>query len=182
MKINPYEVAEKRLATGIGLDKYAYIMKMVHEKNVSKDEDFQRVFNNFYRVRRNLDWRKKYYQFFEENKDKKISFADIISWLYDQTGNIEASFSSKMFATIYPNKPIWDKYVLENLGLKPMGKNEKERLDNAVEVYTSIENWYNDFLKTDNAKECINAFNKILPSYRWVSDVKKIDFFLWSIR
>ena len=30
--------------------------------------------------------------------------------------------------------------------------------------------------------DCIAEFNRILPGYTWMSDVKKIDFFLWSIR
>ena len=42
--------------------------------------------------------------------------------------------------------------------------------------------WYEDFVKTENGKECIAEFNKILPDYAWMSDVKKIDFYLWSKR
>jgi hypothetical protein len=37
-------------------------------------------------------------------------------------------------------------------------------------------------MKTGQAADCINAFNKILPKYREISDVKKIDFLLWKIR
>ena len=36
---------------------------------------------------------------------------------YKEIGNIEASFSSKMIATIDPNMPIWDRYVMQNLCL-----------------------------------------------------------------
>lgn len=44
-------------------------------------------------------------------------FEEILRELYDLTnGRIEASFSSKMYATLYPEKPIWDQFVLKFLG------------------------------------------------------------------
>jgi hypothetical protein len=33
-------------------------------------------------------------------------------------GKLEASFASKLLATIDPNLPVWDKHVLRNTGLK----------------------------------------------------------------
>ena len=182
MTINPYKVVEDRLITSFGLDKYSFIMSRFHEVDVSEDENFQRVFNGFYGVRRNLEWRQKYYAFFESNKEKQISYADIILWLYDQTGNIEASFSSKMLATLDPNRPIWDQYVLKNLNLQISGYTKREKLEDAIRIYNSIENWYIEFLQTNNAEECITAFDKVLPSYTWLTKIKKIDLFLWSIR
>lgn len=182
MIISPYKVIEEQLAKGLGLDKYELIMSKLYEVNVSTDDDFQRTFNDFYRVRRNCEWRQKYYKFFESNKEKHISYADIILWLYEQTGNIEASFSSKMLATLDPNRPIWDQYVLKNLNIKLTGNTKSEKLEDAIRIYNLIENWYSEFLQTNNAAECIMAFDKVLPSYTWVSKIKKIDFFLWSTR
>ena len=43
---------------------------------------------------------------------KTGGLADVIGSLYVEAGNVEASFSSKMIATIDPEKPIWDQYVL----------------------------------------------------------------------
>ena len=99
-----------------------------------------------------------------------------------ETGNIEASFSSKMIATIDPDKPIWDQYVLQNLGMELTGKTQAEKLAYAVTLYAAIENWYADYLLTEEARENIRLFDQILPDYRWVSDVKKIDCLLWSKR
>ena len=52
----------------------------------------------------------------------------------------------------------------------------------ALNIYNQMICWYEDFVKTENGKECIAEFNKILPDYVWMSDVKKIDFYLWSKR
>lgn len=106
----------------------------------------------------------------------------MIGSLYVETGNVEASFSSKMIATIDPEKPILDQYVLQNLGLELKGKNPREKIGNAVEIYHRIEAWYAEYLKTDEALENIAEFDRWLPSYAWITDVKKIDYLLWSKR
>ncbi len=115
-------------------------------------------------------------------KTERFPFEQIITELYRLTGNVEASFSSKMLATIDASKPIWDQYVLQNLGLELMGKTQEEKLQNAVALYAQIMNWYADYLTTDEARENINEFDQLLPEYAWVSDTKKIDCLLWSKR
>ena len=59
-------------------------------------------------------------------------------------------------------------------------KEEKIRI--IISYYREIEKWYESFLQTEDAKKCVEKFDELLPSYRWFSDVKKNDFFLWSIR
>lgn len=150
--------------------------------DVSSLEAFQQVFNAFYRVRRNAEWRKCYYRLFERAKKDHLSFADVIADLYEKTGNVEASFSSKMIATIDPEKPIWDQYVLRNLGLELKGKDSRERVDNAIKIYDQIVSWYRSYLATEDARKNITEFDKWLPSYRWIPAIKKIDYLLWSNR
>lgn len=176
------KVFQERLASSMGLDKYQYIMEQVKKTNVAIDTDFQRTFNGFYIVRRNEIWRKFYYEHFESVKDSTPTFASIITYLYECTGNIEPSFSSKMLATIYPEKPIWDHYVVQNLNMQLMGTTKTEKLKNAIILYDDMEKWYADFLQTEKAKECICVFDHALPDYKWLSSIKKIDSILWSVR
>ena len=182
LQFNAAEILEKRLSSSLGLDRYAEIMQKAKTTNISKDREFQHLFNAFYRVRRNEDWRKIYYSMFEEMKQGSPTFEYILRFLYEKTCNIEASFSSKMLATLYPEKPIWDRYVLENLGLKLDGSSKEQQLRNAVLLYKEIENWYAGFLTTDNAMACLETFDNTFRGYTWISDIKKIDCFLWSIR
>ena len=79
-------------------------------------------------------------------------------------------------------KPIWDQYVMQNLGLELKGKTPRERVINATEIYHQIEDWYKQYLLTDEAKENIAVFDQMLPGYTWISDVKKIDCLLWDKR
>ena len=182
MKFDVKKVFQERLASSMGLDKYKKIINLVKTTDVSKDADFQRTFNGFYIVRRNEAWRKAYYDYFEQIKKETPTFAQIIRYLYEKTGFIEPSFSSKMLATLNPNNPIWDQYVLQNLNMELDGKTKEEKLCNAIKIYNNIENWYAEFLHTEKARECIREFDSILPDYSWMSDIKKIDFILWSIR
>ena len=175
--INANKVLQDQLARSLGLDRYEEIMQADPQSS-----DFQRIFNGYYRIRRNEEWRQHYYALFCKARDEHYSFGQIITELYQNTGNIEASFSSKMLATIDASKPIWDQYVLQNLGLVLTGKTKEEKLQNAVRLYDSIVAWYEEYLKTDEANENIKAFDRLLPYYAWISNTKKIDCLLWSKR
>lgn len=176
------KLLEDQQARSMGLDKYADILRNVREKDVSCDKSFQHMFNAFYRVRRNAEWQKTYYMIFEHAKNEYCSFADVIERLYMETGNVEPSFSSKMIATIDTQMPIWDQYVLKNLKLELKGKTPREKISNAIQLYDRIRNWYQEYLLTEVAQRNIDEFNRRLPSYSWISDVKKIDYLLWSRR
>ena len=175
--INAKEVLQAQLARGLGLDRYADIMI-----GDPVSPEFQRAFNGYYRIRRNEEWRQHYYDLFVKAKAERFSFEQIISELYRLTRNVEASFSSKMLATIDASKPIWDQYVLQNLGLELTGKSQEEKLQNTVVLYNRIVRWYVDYLTTDEARENIREFDRLLPEYAWVSETKKIDCLLWSKR
>ena len=175
--INAKEVLQAQLARGLGLDRYADIMH-----GDPAFPEFQRAFNGYYRIRRNEEWRQHYYDLFAKAKTERFSFEQIITELYRLTGNVEASFSSKMLATIDASKPIWDQYVLQNLGLALTGKTKEEKLQNAVLLYDKIIEWYEEYFKTEEAHENIKVFNQLLPDYAWISDTKKIDCLLWSKR
>lgn len=182
MTFNVRKVFQDRLAASMGLDKYRYIMEQVNNTNVATNTDFQRAFNGFYIVRRNEHWRKCYYEYFESVKKANPTFESILTYLYEHTGNIEPSFSSKMLATIFPEKPIWDRYVVQNLNMQLTGTTKEEKLRNAIILYANMEKWYDNFLISEKGKECIKEFDSILPDYKEISNVKKIDSVLWSIR
>ncbi len=174
---------EKAAIQAFNINKYMYIMDNMLSMNISENEEFMTCYDNFYRIRRNSEWREIYFKYFEEQKyNKEICFSDIIIYLFEKTGNIEPSFSSKMLATINDNMPIWDQYVLKNLGFVLKGKNSRERLNNTIVLYDEIVKWYQNYLHTENCKECIEIFDKLLPSYTKITDTKKIDFLLWVNR
>ena len=181
--IDGHAAIQSSLARAWGLDGYAQIQRAAHETDVSSDTDFQRLYNRFYRVRRNAEWQSAYYEIMQcEKASTALSFESILRETHERTGNVEASFTSKMIATLDPGRPIWDSIVLERLGLKLKGTTTKAKLENAVGVYESIVGWYADYLVTEDAARNIALFDELLPDYAWLTSVKKVDFLLWSSR
>lgn len=147
-----------------------------------RSRDYQRNYNRFYRVRRGAEWQSVYYEILLREYGNKPSFAQVITEMYERTGNIEPSFSSKLVATLDTDKPVWDKYVLTNLGKKLTGTNKEVRLKNAISLYQDIEEWYRAFLLTEEGKQWISLFDEKLIEFFDLSATKKIDLILWSMR
>lgn len=164
--IDPSTTMQQCIAGLMGLDKYRFLLEQVHKVDVSSDEVFQRTFNGFYMVRRNKAWRKAFYDLFERIKmSNDVSFACILDEIYRLTGNVEASFSSKLLATLKPEMPIWDRYVIRNLNLKLPSDSDSNRIQKTEKLFEEIVAWYGDFLQTENASQCIEEFDKLLPGY-----------------
>lgn len=164
-----------------GLQHYARIIHRLKSVDVSVDTEYQKEFNRFFRVRRNSNWRKIFYDELERLKFSGAEFKSVLNYLYEKTGFVEASFSSKLVATIDPTKPILDSRVLAYLGLRICGSTPELRLSSAVEAYDRIVEWYREYLSRTEAVENIKLFDSLFPDYTWISDVKKIDFLLWSL-
>lgn len=182
--INKYdvEIALKKIKQG--LEKYIKIIDRLHKVNVHKDKEFQKLYNGFYRVRqRKADFYEIYYDYLENNKCNEVTFGEAIKYIYDRTGRVEASFASKLVANINPNLPIWDSFVLSNLNIdKPKQYKKSEvRIKESIEAYKILQDKYENFLLTNNAKVLIELFNNEYQN-TCISDTKKIDFILWQIR
>lgn len=176
------------------LDRYVVIMDDVRRVNVSKDVYFQKKFKYFYRVRLTDEWCKVYFDLFEEMKsDKSPTFAKIIMAMQQGTkgmtvngrfyddGRVEASFSSKMLATLNPDKPIWDSHVLKQLGVVVPTGSVDSRVQQCIEIYEKLENEYDIFMKTEKARELIRKFDVLQPNYVGISPVKKVDYLVWTM-
>lgn len=163
----------------IGIEKYNWLMKRVHEVDISADAEFQKFFNGFYRMRqRPASFYQSYYVYLESNKtNHELTFEDVVTHLYKETGAIHASFGSKLLATVNPDMPIWDKFVLQNLGLRAPYVYEKDRLQKIIYLYQKICSWY----QSEEAQKKLETFNELFPDTD-ISDVKKIDFILWATR
>lgn len=165
-----------------GLNSYIAIMNRFKEVDVSEDKDFQKLFNSFYKIRLpKAEFYDVYYKYFEECKNRNITFSEILKYLSEKFGRIEASFSSKLLATINPNKPVWDKYVLKNFKLKKTKNSDINKIENAVNLYDELKEKYRMFMKTEEANYLIKMFNNRFPHAK-ITDIKKIDLILWQSR
>ena len=178
------EFQKEALIKFLGMDKYNRIIKMFNDGEDLSAKEFTKLFNGFYRVRRDeKTWQKHYYQFFEKNRENKnISFDEILDYMYEKTGNIEASFSSKMLATINPDMPIWDKYVLNYYKIKVNETtNKEERITKTKEAYKKLIGEVKKKLADKETQKVIKEFREFFPELNF-SDVKILDFLIWSDR
>jgi len=168
-----------------GLNKYTTIMCLFENAEI-KDwtdpgyRDFRRRYNHFYRMRRNEAFQQPYYNLLLSNKhNKALSFEECYTALFQLTGRYEASFASKLLATVRPDMPVWDSEVLKKLGKKEPASYDSDRLAKSIDCYAEIQDWYQNTITSALGAEMINAFDAIVgPSS--ITEAKKIDLMLWQ--
>lgn len=185
------EIERKIIEKAFDLDRYLKTLDInsINSTNKEKFDEYQKNYDAFYKIRRDENWRKTYFDFLEKNKNNKnITFEKIITYLYNNAEgkNIEASFSSKMLATINQNKPIWDSHVLEYIfdedRIKEYeNKKNTEKLEEAIKIYKAIEEKYKEYLNDKKIKKVIKQLRKILKEEK-LSDTKILDYIIWTQR
>ena len=168
-----------------GLKKYNYIMSHVRETNVSSDLDFQKVFRDFYQMRRFYSdhFACHYFTLMEQLKDTdNMTFEMAMERIKHIQGTYEMSFASKLLHTIDPLHPIWDSVVTgRHFEMKAPYASSKNRETTCCKRYAEYEDKFYDYMSTDEGCMIIHLFDERFPDNR-ISDVKKIDFVLWQDR
>ena len=164
-----------------GLAKYCWLQAELRQRDVSNNAEFQRRFNGFYVVRRNREWRQMFFRLLERRKAGAVSFGSTLRTLHEKTGRVEASFASKLVATIDPLQPVIDSVVLKNVGLRLPPAGTFRRLERTVELHDKLSTRYLDFLGTDAGQFVVARFDATYPK-AGVTDVKKLDLVLWQAR
>lgn len=191
------------IAKKYAFDKYSRIIELFHKEkvDVSENAEFQELFNSYFDVRRNDDWREIFYRVFQDNKDEVVTdfdtalFNSVINDLYKEINSfneknkgrkikwkVEPSFVSKMIAVINPAMPILDSQVLENMGFEIKGNGEA-KIDSAKGIYAQVCNKYKTFIESERHKSVTELFDTIFVNegYQEFSETKKIDWFLWAL-
>lgn len=163
------------------IHQYTWIVAEVRRRDVSSDPEFQRRFNHFWRVRKNAAWRSAFYDLFEASKSDGVEFPTALRRLHERTGTVEASFSSKLVATLDPGRPVLDAFVLKFFGLRLPYPHHSDRLGRTIEVYRDVEKGLARIVRSDAMPVIREAFDRQYPD-AGLSDTKMVDFVLWQIR
>lgn len=133
-------------------------------------------------MRRNAEWRSKYYELFQQNQSRPQSFAEVLRALHAGTGRAEASFASKLVASIDPDMPVIDAFVLKNLGLRlPAASPIDRRLTRIADLHDRICDTYVAYLGTASGRHLMDRFVQAYPD-RNITRVKMLDLMLWKAR
>ena len=164
-----------------GLTKYLWLMEHVHGCDVRQDATFRRRYNHFYRVRQGPDWQAPYYALMEQAKIRPTTFADALRALADASGRVEASFASKLVATLDPSQPVIDQHVLRNLGLRMPYAYEADRIGKVIDLHEALRRRYEELLAGEAGRSICERFRRRFPAAN-VTDLKRVDLVLWQHR
>lgn len=186
------ETIEQYLIRRRSICKYMCIMSSV----VPLNSTFQHYFSSFYGLNRLGDAKKtNYYKIFDNYAKKALStytYKNVVTALADPVtgmGHVEKSFGSKILHTLKPDEPIIDSIVLNNLQADPNTApflegviKPKYTIAEAVNLYNALKDCYKEYL-IPYAKNVgyFDAFDKKFPFAKNISEVKKIDFYLWTM-
>jgi hypothetical protein len=122
-----------------------------------------------------------YYEIMERAKTNTLGFREVLLELKKRTGRLEASFASKLIATLHPHQPVIDKFVLKYFRLRLPYPYEKERERKVVEIYEMLCRNYANFMSMPTARAICDRFE---AKYPWaaITDLKKVDLVLWQTR
>jgi hypothetical protein len=166
-----------------GIGQYLDIMTMLPTVDVSTNRAFQRRFNHFYRIKQRPEgWYAEYYSFMERGKRNPPYFEDVLDHLHFTLGRYEPSFSSKLAATLTPDEPVWDQYVIKNTGQKAPAYSSPRKFEEAKAVFQGVRKWYRERLESLEGRLIIELFKGLIDQHDQITDVKKIDFVLWQTR
>jgi len=176
---NDIDAALSRIATG--LPKYLWLQANRDASDLRADSAYRRRFNHFYRVRRGQEWQDAFYGLLEEKKGKAVLFSEVLDALYRTTGRYEASFASKLLATIDPEMPVIDSAVLRNLRLRLPAFSAKDRSARICQLHAELLSTFHDFLATEGGRYVVRRFRETYPDAD-VTAVKMLDLVLWQVR
>lgn len=183
LSANLQPILERLKSRRADMIRYRYLMDHLWQSDVSEDAVFQRTFNGLYMVRRGAAWRAAFYELFEAyKKSDDVSFEPIIRDLHRATGRIEASFASKLLATVKSDMPVYDSWVRINLSLRARTGAAAQRIPELCEDYALIASIYREMVAHPEYSSLRHGFDSSLPTLRDLSDVKKIDLLLWQSR
>jgi hypothetical protein len=165
-----------------GIEQYLWLQQRVGGNDTWHDDpEFRRKFNHFYRVRRDSAWRDIFYGLMGRARREQLNFEQVLHWLIAETHRYEASFASKLIATINPSKPVIDSIVLKNLELRLPSSSVSNRAKRICDIYGELEKRIQSFLATPNGGFLVAQFKRVYPGVD-ITPVKMVDFVLWKIR
>lgn len=168
-------------AVATGLNKYLWLQTNRDASDLRSNPLYKRRFNHFYKVRRGKEWQDHFYRLLETKKGKRACFSEVLNAMYLATNRYEASFASKLLATVEPSMPVIDSIVLRNLNLRLPASNSKDRAARICQLHTTLLAYFNKFLSMEKGKYLVQRFRETYPDAD-VTEIKMLDLVLWQTR
>ncbi|QUG93113.1 hypothetical protein GR140_30570 (plasmid) [Pseudomonas putida] len=185
--MKPIAINAQQLAAALpevqpGLQKYSAIQVLVKADTTGfTDPLLRRSYNGFYRVRRGQTWQSVYFDLMHQTQKHGHGFSHVLTALHGATGRYEASFASKLLATLDTSQPVIDSVVLKNLDCKLPAATSPHRVRDVVALHSDLRQNVKSFLGTPDGRVLVAQFNASYPSNA-ISEEKMVDLVLWQMR
>lgn len=185
--MKPITISKEQLEVALpkiqpGLQKYWAIQdKVRRDTSGFTDPELRRSYNGFYRVRRGQPWQSIYFDLMQQAQTNAYGFSQVLRALHQSTGRYEASFASKLVATLDTTQPVIDSVVLKNLGCKIATLNTRNRMQAIESLHRDLQQNVQSFLASIEGQALVSAFNVTYPSFA-ISEEKMVDLVLWQMR
>lgn len=175
-----------RIGLLAGLDeawvsKYDWLQRNLHARNVAEDLLYRTRFRDFYfrGVGTGDRFKDVFFGILQREKDNpSVSFEETLAELPDlATGKRPPSFTSKLIATINPDKPVWDNNVWKCLSAYRLGK----RVNSSnVENYRRLVETTIALVENPAFATLRDSFDHRFRHFAHFTDMKKLDLYLWE--
>ncbi len=185
--MKPISISKEQLVVALpkvqtGLQKYWAIQQQVKQDTSGfTDPVLRRSYNGFYRVRRGQPWQSIYFNLMHEAQTNAYGFSQVLRALYQSTGRCEASFASKLVATLDATQPVIDSVVLKNLGCKLAAAKTPNRMQAIESMHCDLQQNVQSFLALIEGQAVVSAFKAAYPAFT-ISEEKMVDLILWQMR
>jgi len=168
---------------------YIFLKTEFKKDNIISNYLFRFVFQSFYRLDGSGLSQEHKDRFFELLHEKQDNLSEILLELYKikrrtKKGkhSVQFSFATKLLHTLDNDKPILDSNVNRVLKIgETKGEKRTERINSRVKQYTILQNIIQELLITPEIKKLKDDFRKKFNVDNTdISDVKVLDFILWS--
>lgn len=165
-----------------GLGQYRSLQARLYATDCRTDRAFQRDFNRYYRIRRGPSWQGVFYDLMEREKTERRGFEAVLRDVHAQLGLFEASFASKLVASVDPSLPVIDQFVLKNFELSLPARTAPSRIEGIVVVHQQLAGAYARILASPEGRAAVAQFDAAYPDSADLHGLKKLDLLLWQTR
>ncbi len=119
--------------------------------------------------------------------NKEIDLEKILNNLYKlptlrNRNTIQFSFATKLLHTIDNSNPIFDAEISAIIYRAVLGNNKEEKIESAEIIFSYLKELYLKLIGNKKMQEIIKKFRtKFNVSKNMISDVKILDFIIWSL-
>jgi len=176
------------------IDVYLFLKAELKTTDVTCNHLFQYVYRHFYGMNRaglTDNFYKEYFKTLEKykNKPELFNLERVIKQFLDfnsrnrkgkEEKSLQFSFLTKLFHSINPKNPIYDKFVCKACGISQYYTSEEnKKIKSLIVAYEKIESIYSSITKENSLSELIKEFDKNFNTEK-LTLTMKYDFIFWE--